>query len=146
MALAQRSPPGSTTLSEMENDVLMPGDPPDNLGLGGCGGPSHAAPQTAAQPIAFTAVSAAASRGGVGPPALPVFPSQPGSRGRGAKLWMEGERMEERDPEVAGGARTGHHQISGAKPAGEKRKTSGGHWDKLFSTTQVYELPAKLLP
>lgn len=84
MALAQRSPPGSTTLSEMENDVLMPGDPPDNLGLGGCGGPSHAAPQTAAQPIAFTAVSAAASQGGSGTPGsscLPLPARQQGMRG-----------------------------------------------------------------
>lgn len=74
-APAQRSPLGSTTLSEMEDDVPVLGDPWDDLGPGGHGGPSHAAPQVAAQPTAVTAVSAAALRGGAGPPALPAFPS-----------------------------------------------------------------------
>jgi len=146
MAPAQRSPPGSTMLSEMENDVPVPGDPQDDLALGRCGGPSRAAPQTAAQPTALTAVSAAAPQRGAGPPASPAFPSQPGRGGRGAKHWSEGERMGERDPGAAGGARTGRRQRSGVKPAGERGRTPGGHWDKLFSSTPVCKLPAKLLP
>lgn len=83
--------------------------------------------------------------GGAGPPALPAFtpPARPqGTRGEavdvkergkgswggwGSKNWALLEKWSE---------------IS----RGEREKTGGGHRDKLFSNTQVYELPAKLLP
>lgn len=117
-ALAQCSPLGSTVLLKMEMMSLCQG---------------------------HMAVSAAAPRGRELDPQH-FLPSPPSLTTGDEGLWMEGEWTEERDTGVAVGARIGHCCRSGAKPAGEKRKTSGGHRDKLFSNTQVYKPPAKLLP
>lgn len=66
-------------------------------------------------------MSAAAPWQGSGTPSSScLHPPQPSHRGQGVKLWTE--RTEERDPGVAGGARTGHCWRSGAKSAGEKGK------------------------
>lgn len=107
------------------------GTPRNDPGLGRYGGPSRAAPQMAAQPIALTAVSAAAPQWGVGPLFLPTFCH----RGRGAKLWTEGEKMEERDPGVSGEQELG--------TAGESEQNQQGRGEKHWVGTRTNYFPIR---
>lgn len=66
---------------------------------------------------------------------------QPSSEGQGVKLWTEGERTEERDSGVAGGARIKCLWRSRVKLAGERGKIA-----ELGQTTFSYAKGMSFLP